>query len=228
MVLGEECNPENPTQLWDWDFVDNSDTVVTFSTVSLPKLYMDAYECQSGDGNPVFLYPDDNGQGTCQGQNQRWVLNADSTIVNNFTRKCLDVYDYTGPVVDTWDCNGGSNQVFFLNKTKGIPNQGAISSTASNLGPSRCLTAAIQDCTNVWGRVLSNGSYALAFVNNGPDAVLITCDATCFSQLNISVSSFVVRDLWAHENVGVISPPFTWQALVNGNATAAIFKLTPM
>jgi hypothetical protein len=67
---------------------------------------LDGYECSVLDGSAVYVYPNDNGTGTCGGRNQQWSLNGDGTIVNAFSSKCLDVYDFAGPAVDTWSCNG--------------------------------------------------------------------------------------------------------------------------
>ena len=91
-------------------------------------------------------------------------------------------------MVDTWACNGGVNQNFTLSAG------GQLSSVGSPDHPSLCIAAAPgggQSCTNVWGRVLSDG-YALGFVNNGGDAVSVTCDVTCFAALNITATSLKV------------------------------------
>lgn len=150
------------------------------------------------------------------------------------------------PAVDTWTCNGGTNQNFTFSAG------GQLASVASAQHPSLCLEASTneaQTCTNVWGRVLSDG-YALGFVNNGGNAVSVTCDPSCFAALNITATSlkvgavgllpplclFVqpsglvplqVRDIWAHEDVAHIQAPFTFSAIVNGSGFAALFKLTP-
>jgi len=84
--------------------------------------------------------------------------------------------------------------------------------------------------TNVWGRQLSGGKFALGFVNNGGSAAHITCDGTCFGALNISssVSALKVRDLWAHADVATLKRPFTFTAAVNGSGFAAAYTLTPL
>lgn len=56
--------------------------------------------CGTQDGAPVYLYPADNGAGTCGGRNQQWTMHAGSgTITNNYSGSCLDVYDFAGPNV---------------------------------------------------------------------------------------------------------------------------------
>ena len=96
--------------------------------------------------------------------------------------------------------------------------------------PSRCLAATATlpgSCTNVWGRKLTGGALALGFVNNGGSSTTVTCDAACFAQLGALAPKYTVRDLWAHADVGDITPPFTFSANVNGSGFAAAFKLTP-
>jgi alpha-galactosidase len=90
-----------------------------------------------------------------------------------------------------------------------------------------CKTAC--NSTNVWGRQLSGGKFALGFVNNAGSAAKITCDGSCFDALNISssVAALKVRDLWAHADVATLTRPFTFTAAVNGSGFAAAYKLTP-
>jgi hypothetical protein len=131
---------------------------------------------------------------------------------------------HTGPTIDTWTCNGGVNQNFSYSATTGL-----LATTPAPSDPSLCIAASpagAQTCTNVWGRVLSDG-YALGFVNNGDAAATITCGPACFGALNITATSLKVRDLWAHADVGTIQAPFTLSALVNGSGFASLFKLTP-
>jgi hypothetical protein len=95
-----------------------------------------------------------------------------------------------GPVVDTWECNGGTNQNFSFSASSGL-----LATQAGPFGPSVCVSAAPVSpnaCTNVWGRVLSDG-YALGFVNNGDAAATVTCDSACFGALNITATSLKVR-----------------------------------
>ena len=89
--------------------------------------------------------------------------------------------------------------------------------------------AAPCNSTNVWGRQLSGGKFALGFVNNAGLAAKITCDGSCFDALNISssVAALKVRDLWAHADVATLTRPFTFTAAVNASGFAAAYKLTP-
>jgi len=59
--------------------------------------------------------------------------------------------------------------------------------------------------TNVWGRQLVHGSWAVVFLNNQDTEADITCDSDCFSQMNFGVDTVYVRDLWTHTNNGTTS-----------------------
>ena len=129
-----------------------------------------------------------------------------------------------------WDCNGGSNQNFTLSA------DGHISSHQGSQPnqPAMCLTAtaqAPQTCSNVWGRLLAGGDYALGFVNNDVDSAstAITCDASCFAALlnGTAPASLKVRDLWAHADVATITPPFSWTSTVASSGFAAAYRLSP-
>ena len=223
-VVAVPCNANDPSQVWTYDSTTGFITPTLFANVSG---VLDDTDCSGQDGNLVNIYPQDNGQGTCQGKNQQWKWNsATGTIINSYTNSCLDVYNFAGPQVDIWGCNGGVNQNFTRTSF------GGIATVASSQYPSLCLAAkavAPQQCTNVWGRTLSNNEYVLGYVNNDANPVNITCDATCFSALNIpaSVNTLVVRDLWAHQDIAKITAPFTFTASIDGNGFAGAFKLTP-
>jgi hypothetical protein len=90
------------------------------------------------------------------------------------------------------------------------------------------------NCTNVWGRLLTRGNeLAIAFVNNGLAAVEVHCDVACFNEIpqrpgtKLSAKGYRVRDLWSH----------TWLSSTNGlnlSATVAgqggqrLFRLVPL
>eukprot|EP01052_Picozoa_sp_SAG31_P025710 SAG31_NODE_2272_length_6038_cov_37.265196_4_plen_154_part_00 len=96
------------------------------------------------------------------------------------------------------------------------------------------------NCSNVWGRPLSDGkSYVLAFVNNMASEDNVRCCGDCFSNLFYGATpaaSYTVRDLWAHADVGHLSrdamttdtnAPSCYNATVPPNGGSRIFKLTP-
>jgi alpha-galactosidase len=137
--------------------------------------------------------------------------------------KCLDEYMYTTPRVDIWDCVKQANEVW-------LPRAGgALVNNDSGL----CLAAAPpgtdDDCTNVWARPLHDGGLALGFVNNAPDAAVVECGADCFAAANASAAPrWRVRDMIAHEDLGVILPPFALRVNVSGGGAGAALRLFPV
>lgn len=217
-VTAAACDASDPAQQFDWDAAAGA-----FASRAFPGQMLSATKCGAdASGSPVEV----TAASECVGA-ARWSVNANGTITNAGSGMCLDIYNWVGPVVDVWDCNGGSNQAISYAAATGL-----LSDTAGTKpGQSQmCLraNAPANDCENVWGRVLSDG-FALAFVNNADEAASVTCDATCFAGLNISssVTSLHVRDLWAHADVGTISAPFSFSSLVNASGFATAYKLTP-
>lgn len=68
---------------------------------------------------------------------------------------CLDLYDFTGPVVQMYVCNGGSNQNWTVNSDGTITSDGL------------CLTASSDsnEPLEVWAGALSDGSVATLLFN---------------------------------------------------------------
>ena len=219
------CDPSDARQLWSYNA-----TTGRIASSAFPGGVLDDLHCDKAPGSPVGVYPNDgSGGGTCGGANQNWTWGANGSIINAWTGTCLDVYDFAGPAVDVYSCNGGVNQVFTLSS------DGHISTQAGGGHPALCLTATApipQQCANVWGRLLANGDYALGMLNNdgGAPAANVMCDAACFALLlnGTSPARLRVRDLWAHADVGTISAPFSWTAIVNGSGSAQAFRLTPV
>jgi alpha-galactosidase len=59
----------------------------------------------------------------------------------------------------------------------------------------------VPNATNVWGRPLYNGDWAIVFLNSATADVDITCDSDCLKQTAVFQQNVVVRDLWAHQDV---------------------------
>ena len=221
-TVAVDCDASDPAQVWTFDAATGS-----LAPRAFPGTTLVATTCDGGDDGAAVMLASAAQAGPCPAA-RVWHMNAtDGTIRTAVTNapQCLDVYNWAGPTVDTWACNGGSNQRFTLSAA------GALSTAADAKHAPKCVKAvpaAHPDCTNVWGRVLSDG-FALAFVNNAGSPETVTCDGDCFSALNISatVTRLTVRDLWEHKVVGTITAPFTFAAVVNASGAAAAFRLTP-
>jgi hypothetical protein len=65
-------------------------------------------------------------------------------------------------------------------------------------------------------------------LNNGGGDANVTCDAACFAALGAPAgTSYTLRDLWAHADLGVLSPPLTRTVAVPSSGQSRAFKLTP-
>ena len=219
-VKAVPCNAGDAMQRWNFDAASG-----VISLRSNASWVLDAVDCGTNDGTPVAVYPPDGNGGACGGANQRWTAHADGTLTNGHSGACLDVYDFQGPAVDTWTCNGGSNQNFTW-----LSGSGLLFTADGGAGkPSMCVAAdpsAASTCTNVWGRALSDG-FAVGMVNNAASPLAVTCDAACFAKVGLAGGAYSVRVVWAHDEVGKIAPPYSFTASVNGSGFAALFKLTP-
>jgi len=82
--------------------------------------------------------------------------------------------------------------------------------------------------TNIWGRALNDGSFGVVFLNNNPREMNITCDQSCFSQMKYSATTkLLVRDLWAHVNVGTIMASSFTAITVPGAGGCSMYRFTP-
>jgi len=222
LVAAAPCQDPTTNAAFHWT-VDASSGLV--ENAAFPGNALDVQGCNSADGTPVILTP--VGKPQCS-NSQKWSWAAQGTLNNAALGSgvCLDVYDWSGPAADVWECNGGSNQVFSLTSS-GTLRMGTDAKHPTPL----CLMASApppsSSCTNVWGRALSGGDFALGFVNNDASSALnVTCDSTCMDAIGIKEGSFIVRDLWAHASVATLpGPPYTFSALVDSGGFAAAFRL---
>lgn len=102
---------------------------------------------------------------------------------------------------------------------------------------------------NIWGKLLPNGAFALAFLSNENAPLDMTCNSTCFDKifaggvwppalpagtatkvaaLAAAPASLAVRDLWMHADMPPLKPPYSLTAkAVPAFGGVAIYRLTP-
>jgi hypothetical protein len=210
------CEDGNAAQIWTLNSTDN--------TIRLANRPADApaaltyIGCSTEDGTLAYL-TSDLGQ-PCT----NWTHDPSTQrIIDQTSGKCLDEYMYTTPRVDLWTCvDGAQNEQWTLNSA------GQLVAQQSGF----CLTATSPSsagaCTNVWSRPLSDGSVAMAMLNNGGSSSLVTCDAACFAAAGLSsASSLKVRDIVNHVDLPALSPPFNLVSNVTGLGGASGFRITP-
>lgn len=174
--------------------------------------------------NEVIAFACVTSGGTCCGPDcydiMKFTLNADGTFTNAANPGQCVTSNGPGIQVDLETCvSGAPNQQFTYNNATG-----AIQSKDG------CLTVGGNETRySVFARPLSDGAYALAFINSGNLPVDIACGPECLSVTGWdSDQTFTVRDLWAHSYLA----NSTVNAGVNVTALSpdggiALFRITP-
>jgi hypothetical protein len=97
-------------------------------------------------------------------------------------------------------------------------------------GSGACLTRGGLSTTNVWGRQLHNGDYALLFVNTGPVAMDVACGTACWAVAGLAGDgkTFAVRDLWQNRSAGTLTTAKTFIIPdLEPDGGVAMFRLSP-
>jgi hypothetical protein len=83
--------------------------------------------------------------------------------------------------------------------------------------------------TNVWGRPLTNGRLALAFINTGPTTVNLSCTAACLQPHFAIGARVTIRDVWENRtSVMTMTDAGIEMTGVLGSGGSALIVLTPM
>lgn len=126
----------------------------------------------------------------------------------------LEVAFDVGPGVDTYPCHEEDNQVWTWDSTTKM--------LENKLNAKKCLT--FVPTLEVWAGPLANGSQAVVLFNrgnNGSEPITVQ-----WSDLGLPASqSAVVRDLWAHEDLGTFQEKYTSPNI--GFHSVMMFKITP-
>jgi alpha-galactosidase len=161
---------------------------------------LELYQCHIGDS------------GHCgNSRNQEWTLKNDGTIVSRLNNMCIDVYDFNGPVVETYNCNGGTNQKWVYDSTSHT-----IKNGQKCLSPSSGV-----DALEVWAGLLSDDSYAVMLLNRGDVSSKMYAR---WEEIGLPKGDAVVRDLWARKDLGTYTDEFS--ATVEGHSSF-LLKITP-
>jgi len=81
---------------------------------------------------------------------------------------------------------------------------------------------------NIWGKKLSKGGWAVAFLNNGPVPRQVHCGAACFLAMSFSLTDVLTAyDYWAHKVVStnvVVSKGYS--PLVGSNGHSVVLRFS--
>jgi hypothetical protein len=229
-VIVGTCNSSDPSQKWTYGSdmkyrealdgrcldIDECDTDPSGDNVSV-------YDCHTLDDEKDSHKKKGTRKpgGDCGGVNQQWSnINSDGTITSKMDGYCLDVYMGSDPTqygknVQAYPCDYGSNEKWSFDSTTGL-----IKVQSSGL----CLQLdnGSGGAHEVWAGPLVNNCWAVILFNRDSVNVNITAYWTDIG-LNPS-TNYVVRDLWAHQNLGTYNTAFT--AMVNTHGVVVV-KLTP-
>jgi alpha-galactosidase len=123
--------------------------------------------------------------------------------------------------LSAWDLQTYTNtEVIAVNQDR-LPVQG-IRLQGGNL-----LTAKRFHRTNIWGRQLKSGSWAVVFLNSNSEDTPLTCDRACFDQMNFQTNTVSVRDLWTHTYNGTTTTDL-FTVLVPGEGGSVMVRFDPI
>jgi alpha-galactosidase len=158
----------------------------------------------------------------CQDSNSSWTWNGNH-LVSQMDHLCLDVYQgsmatRSGKNVQTSPCNGGETQQWHFNSSTGL---------IQNVATGKCLSLDYHNAaaTQVYAGPLVMDQWAVVLVNR--DDVNPASITLNWSDLGVdSSTSFIVRDLWKHQDLGIFDTSFT--AFDVAPHASLTLKLTPI
>ncbi len=125
----------------------------------------------------------------------------------------MDVYEFDGPSVEVYSCNKRDNQIWIWNATDG---------TVRSQHSGQYLI--VQQELEVWAAPLSDGSQAVVLLNRGDsnnDQITVQ-----WTDIGFPIDhSAVVRDLWAHKDIGIFTGNYT-SSKIDSHAVMML-KITP-
>jgi hypothetical protein len=158
----------------------------------------------------------------CQDSNSSWTWNGPQ-LVSEMDNLCLDVYQglmttRSDKNVQTSPCTGGETQQWNFNSSTGL---------IENVATGKCLSLEYRNAvaTQVFAGPLVMDQWAVVLVNRDDDnAASITLN---WNALGVDPStSFIVRDLWKHQDLGIFETSFT--AFDVAPHASVTLKLTPV
>jgi len=185
-VMIAECGMSGNSQRWT---MNSNNEIVNLDT----NLCLSAVDCNVANGAQLTLSPC-NINSSCSAN--EWTYTSSNYLTSNEDdSNCLDVWDFTGPLVDFWDCNGGVNQQWTFNKTD-----------SSLRSEGQCLSYNPNYDQQIWFVPMADKSIVVILLNTGAAETMINCDFTLFGWT--SNTMVYIRDLWLHEPLGYYTGSF--------------------
>jgi len=198
-VIVADCNSNSATQKWS---IDSSTGAITNLG---DKGCLDIPNCNTGTIQLQTETCHLSDTTKCEAsKNQMWNHTSTEQIKSIMDGKCLDVYNYTGPEVQTYDCKTSgnmTNQQFTFNSTSGEL-RSAITSKALCLDVGNSAAP-----LEVWAGPLANKDIAVVLLNQNTASESITAKWTDIGLSSTTIAS--VRDIWQHKDLGNFTGSFT-------------------
>lgn len=149
-----------------------------------------------------------------ESKNQEWERRNDTgEIVSRMHGMCLDVWDFVGPTVEMYPCNGGRNQQWeYVEGDRSLRSMG------------KCLTPQnAGELIEVWaGPLAANRAAAVVLLNRAQSTQSITAR---WNEVGLPGGLAEVRDLWARKSLGTFSESFTGSV---PSHASMMLKITPV
>lgn len=193
-TVGVTCAPGIANLRWLYNTTDKTIRHVESG------MCLDIPQCNKGSGVQLELFPCHVGQPNqqCDSLNQQWTIKSNGAIASELNGQCLDLYNFVGPAVQTFVCNGGTNQAW------------KYDTTAQTFSADGVCLGIDTGSLEVYAGPLVDKSIVVVLFNRAASAASITALWEDFGLAQSTKAA--VRDLWAHKDLG----PFT------GNFTATV------
>jgi len=205
MLFIDDCKGI-PSQVWHYD-----PTNFTIESKAVPSYCVGQFTrewgcfAESTVGAPLYLQKCGK---PCSGGRQKWKFENGSFLTNfpGTSTHCSieNVAGSAHEIQSAWNCTKTDTQVWALKS------DGTIQT-----GNGKCLTVA--GGKEVWMAPLSNNEVAVVLFNRADAVQTITVE---WSNIGLTGSSYNVRDLWAHKDLGVFTNSFS--APVNSHGAVMI------
>lgn len=116
---------------------------------------------------------------------------------------CLDVWYFTGPRVDVFGCNNGTNQRFTVGSDGVIESVGKICLEITTTKPGG---GASGNSLQLWAKPMGNGSTAVLLINADPD--MSATPTVLLADLNMTGTA-QVYDIWSGKDSTPVTTSFT-------------------
>ena len=148
-----------------------------------------------------------------ESKNQEWIYHKENKTISSKLQinKCLDVYNFDGPVVQSFSCHNGDNQKWEYDEKE---------HTLKSMG--KCLTIYMnEEATEVWAGNLSDGSYAVLLLNRGSLTNELEVN---WKEIGFNNTEASIRDLWERKELGEFKNGYK---ISLKSHTSQLLKVTP-